>query len=134
MVHPGPLSCAAAWCDATAAGVPVAGLLEGWHAADLGTVKRLGRPPRAGERHPLTALQWDLPVPAFGGSGGGGDAPVTVTAAPLLHRLPCWGYVFQEAAPAEAVPRDPQQAVPQEPQQAPSPPPVSRAREACSAS
>jgi len=79
-------------------GVAGAGLLAGWHAADIAAVRRLARPPGPTERHPLTTLQWDLPLPA--GGGGGGDALITVTAAPLLHRLPCWGYVFQEAAPS----------------------------------
>lgn len=36
----------------------------------------------------VPGLTWTIPC-----EGG-----VTVTAAQLQHRLPCWGYVFQEVA------------------------------------
>ncbi len=36
----------------------------------------------------VPGLVWTIPC-----EGG-----LTVTAAQLQHRLPCWGYVFQEAA------------------------------------
>lgn len=39
----------------------------------------------------LDSLQWVIRLP---------DTGVTVTAAQLQHRVPCWGYVFAEGAQA----------------------------------
>ena len=76
-----------------------ADLLAAWEAADPDAVKHLFKAPRGSGNHPLVSLQWQLPlgVAGPGGGGEGGDLPLEVTAAPLLHRLPCWGYVFREA-------------------------------------
>lgn len=59
-----------------------AGLLHKWTDADLPTLKRLGS---GGPNNPLAQLTWRLNL--------GPD--INVTATPLAHRLPCWGYVFQ---------------------------------------
>lgn len=77
----------------------LAELLMAWQQADLEAIKHIFRAPRTAE-HPLSSLQWRLPIP---GSAlhGGKEPPIRVTAAPLLHRLPCWGYVFEEAPTLE---------------------------------
>ena len=59
------------------------GVLRGWMAADLATVKRIAA--SVPDRSPLTPLTWQL----------GGVPGMSITATPLAHRLPCWGYVFQ---------------------------------------
>lgn len=59
-----------------------AGVLCKWMDADLPTVKRLAT---SAADSPLAQLTWRIDA----GPG------VIVTAAPLAHRLPCWGYVFQ---------------------------------------
>lgn len=80
-----------------------AGRVQGWHRGDLQAVLRLAKIIKAEEvnrrtqkfENPL-GLQWDLgPVM---GNGAGDELPIKVTAAPLMHRLPCWGYVFEEAS------------------------------------
>ncbi len=58
------------------------GLLQRWQAADVSTLRRLGSDDPGS---PLPRLLWRLEA----GQG------MTITAAPLAHRLPCWGYVFQ---------------------------------------
>jgi hypothetical protein len=58
-------------------------VLRDWMAADLATVKRIAT--SGPTNSPLVHLTWQLgPVPG-----------ISITAAPLAHRLPCWGYVFQ---------------------------------------
>ena len=66
------------------AAMMTAGLFEKWECADLRTVRQLADD---GPNTSLSGLTWRLDA----GPG------VHVTAAPLAHRLPCWGYVFQEA-------------------------------------
>ena len=42
----------------------------------------------------VPGLTWTLPCPKG----------ITVTAAQLKHRVPCWGYVFQEASVTDGAP------------------------------
>lgn len=62
-----------------------AGLFHKWQEADQLILRRLGA---NAPSNPLVGLTWKLEA----GPG------ISVIAAPLAHRLPCWGYVFEEAA------------------------------------